>query len=323
LVFVIIAFLLAGCGPDVLLPNGSTPAASAATCEDAKAQLYTGDNYPDLKSMRVKEAADKIFGRAATPEKLAKAKVAALNLLRDETDRWSDPQIIQVPDKLKIRAIVTFISPGLIRAIVLNEALKIYNQSSQPPSLDTLTNNALEKIGKKNELAFMLLIQTEGSNTPKTFSIFPVDMTLHNTAGLQATRTRNDDFLNSPLNFSESSNTGLIFYPNAVKSSLSQCTPFLDTDSDTSLMLRTEAAKIDGENTIITWKFYFPLLASINNQSINVELSDNPTNGDESNAFPLEEPPSVNFDRNRKSIPWREVGRFIWWKLIMDHIPVQ
>ena len=108
----------------------------------------------------------------------------------------------------------------------------------------------------------------------------------------------------------------------SVQKDQSVCTPFLDPSSETSLTLITQNAKIDNVaiNTTLSWKFYFPLLASINAPLFPLDLT-SPTNGEDALESPLNSPPNPGYDRSTDNIPWRDVGRFIWWKLTLDHIP--
>ena len=321
--FMFSALFLIGCAPEALLSGasslGTSIGTSSSTCEKAEAQLYTGNYYPDLQSDKAKALADTIY--AAAPQNLPIARVAAYKFLEYETQRWSDAQYVNLTGKPNMRAIITFLTPGLIRAIVLNQLLFTYD-STAPVSLETTTNAALEKMGTKNDFAFLLLVQTESSSTPKTFSLYPAEITLHNTAGLFAKRTRSDDFLNSPLSFADGKNSGVIFYPMAVMNSQLQCSPFLDQASETSLTLITTTAKVDDVSNVgLSWKFYFPLLAGITPQLMKPDLTTNPSNEALQLASPIQEPPAAIYDHNPEAISWGNIGRFIWWKLTMDHIP--
>jgi hypothetical protein len=311
LVFAAMFFLIVGCGSEA-----SASAQTLPPCETVSAQLYTGNFYPELQSMEALEMADQIY--ALAPQNLVLARRQALKFLRYETQRWSDVQ--SVPSQPNIRVIVSFISPGLVRAIVLNHLLYKYDPV-QPPNLEVATTESLTYFDKKGELAFLILIQVKDLKGDNNFSIFPTDILLHTTADTQVKSTHHDDYVNLPLDFSAQRYSGLFFYPARVIDK-GVCGALLKPGTETSLMLMNNKAQISNNQASLAlhWQISLPMLININKSL--VDISDAAQSEDDMFENPLLKEDKLSiWDPNKDTDTWRDVGRLIWRKMIMDGLP--
>jgi len=315
LVLFVVCFLIIGCGPEA-----SAKTQFLAPCESVNAQIYTGNFYPELQSMEAINVADTIYMLAYQNLPLARSK--ALKFLSYETERWSDIQNFPEITQPNVRVIVTFISPALVRAIVLNQLLAHYNPT-QVASLEVATLESLTSLDRKEEFAFSFLIQAREPTPPNNFLIPLADIQLHTTAGTQVKSSHNDDYLNLPITSSEHRYSGFFFYPaRVIKNGV--CSPLLKPETETSLTLMINTAEIGSQkNVLLHWQIYLPLLAGLNGSltdTINaVQSSDDAT---------FENPLKENDIKIRNPLPedassWRDVGRFIWSKMIMEGMPDQ
>jgi len=312
LVLSAVFFLIVGCSPEASAKTRFLP-----PCESVNAQLYTGNFYPELQSKDAIDVSDAIYALAYQNLPLAKSK--ALKFLSYETKRWSDIQDIPETSQPNMRVIVTFISPSLVRAIVLNDLLANYN-TAQVANLETATMESLTVLDKKEEFAFSFLIQAKEQTPPANFSIPLADIQLHTTAGSQVKSTHNDDYLNLPIASSAHRYSGLFFYPTQVMKN-GVCSPLFKPGTETSLMLKIDTAQIGApENVLLHWQIYLPLLVGLN-RSLTDNVNTVQSADDATFEIPLNEKDVRIRDPIEYANNWRDVGRFIWWKMVLDGLP--
>jgi len=309
-------FSLVGC-----LPPTSAP--TQIPCSVDEKPVYVGTAYPELQSGAVKDIVDKIrsftLQNINDPAKVSIAKREALRLLAHQAERWSSSQYIRLENQPRARVIISFLEPGLIRAIILNNWLSSLN-ITQPADLEQNTNKNLDKFAGRKDLAFLMLVQIE-EQQGKSITVSPGSIALSNTTGVTVTATQIDSFLGFPLSSTDKKQSGFLFYP--IGRMIDQvCRPVLDLNLGTSLMLKIDTVTVgDKTGGPYIWMYYFPLLEPFSNFLFTPDLSTFVQNGEDSFEFPLDEPPSSTFDPNSDVITWRDVGRFIWWKMTMDHTP--
>lgn len=316
LVSSMIMFSLAGC-----IGAASTDPVPQIPCAVEEKPVYVGTAYPELQSDAVKEIVDRIYNftiqNINDTAKVDMAKREALNLLKYQTERWSAVEYIQLENQPRVRVIISFIGPALIRTIILNQWLASLN-TAQPANLEQNTNNNLNKFDTRKDLAFLMLIQPE-QQQGKIITILPGNIALSNTTGVSVTAVQSDSFLGLPLNSTDKTQAGFLFYP--IGRMYDQvCRPVLDLNLGTSLMLKVDAVTVsDKTGGPFIWTLYFPLLESFSTSLFIPNLTDFVQNNEHTYESALSEPPSTTFDPNSDEVPWRDIGRFIWWKLTMEH----
>ena len=304
--------LMAGCASD---PPGDPLTLPA--CPSISSQIYAGDYYPEFRDKEVQAAVEEIYALASTDTITAKRE--ALKLLRYETERWSDVQYVLFDPQPHMRVIVTFITPGLIRAIVLNHYLS-KGIISQPDKLKEATKESLAMLDMREEFAFLILIQPQPSTTPVDFLLPPANILLHTTDGFQVRPTHSDDLLNSPLDTSLDLYSGYFFYPAKVTKH-GACNYLLTPGLETSVMLRIDNARfIEHTDVTMSWVLHFPLLYKLDDPAFIIDRV-TPVNGEDGFESPQLPPAVEHFVRTEDVIPWREIGRFHWWKLVSEGIP--
>jgi len=309
-----VTFFLVGCAAEA-----PTAPQTLETCQTNNPLIYTGASYPEFQSEQAKQVANEIYS-IATQGDLPKAKREGLRFLWYETQRWSDVEYHPFDTLPKVRIIATFLTPGLIRAIVLNNLLFNYDPS-YVANLDAETNTSLEKMDKRQEFAFLLIVQSDESATINTFSIPSGEVLLRTTAGRQVRNTHNDNFENISLR-SKELYSGLLFYPAAAVIN-GVCSPVLEPNIETSLLLLVDRARWgDQVNIGFNWQFVIPLFVELNKPLFNVRKDDLRDNDWENNSpmADIQLAPNSFLDQT-DSVSWREVGRYVWYKLIMDQVP--
>jgi hypothetical protein len=316
LISVFTCLFLASCAAEA--PTAPT---TLAPCQSINPLIYTGDQYPEMQSNEAKKVAEEIFAFAQNGD-IPKARREALRFLWYETERWSDVQYRSFEGGLpSIRVITTFLTPGLVRAIVLNHLVYKYDPQN-PPNLEQETRLRLEELDKRNEFGFLLIIQSDTSTIPHNFSIAAGDILLRTTAGRQVSSTHNDNFVNIPLP-GMGIYSGLLFYPAAAIIN-NNCSPVLEPNMETSLLMVVDNARwADQVNIGFTWHYSIPLFVELNKPLF--DLRNEPVD----NQDYLNDAPQIDIqftndsfkNGEKNNIVWREVGRYIWNKLILDNVP--
>jgi hypothetical protein len=318
--------LLTGCDGNNMLFLAADPAAPTATplptCTPTTGEkFYTAANSVlGKQSQSAASVATKIHDLyLANPSaNLALAKSQAINFLAYETMRWSHIEDIPVDASNSVRAIMTFISPELVRAVMLNHVL--FNESAgQAQNLPDVTNTILTALDNQNQYFFLIVIQpvtTDKSN--KSISISPKQIVLSNVLDIKVPTTNTDNFLNRDFKISSPPRSGLIFFPIATQDG-SQCWPVLDSLHDTSMALSIEAAKIADQSVSIYWEIPFsPALSvtsAIPTPNPNAVLAANEDQPLEEWSLDIAQPVDQTY--------WKTLGRLVWGKLTLDYFSLR
>ncbi|MEI7846246.1 MAG: hypothetical protein WCK35_10625 [Chloroflexota bacterium] len=315
LLFFTSVMVFASCSAEPLQPTQSQ---TLLPCASNSSQIYTGNFYPELRGEDVRKAANEIY--AAASQNPAIAKREALKLLAYEAERWSSVQYVPSDPQPSMRVIVTFLTPGLIRAIVLNHLLST-GRIGPPIDLESATNENLGALDKREEFAFLILIQPEATTVPIQFSISPADIFLHTTDGFQVRSTHSDDYLNDSQSTSSNTLSGLFFYPATVMRKGS-CELLLTPGMETSLMLKIDKATFaDRTNVPIKWVKQFPLLYSLIQPMLKLDFASPMENSEDKEETPLRQAPDVKDYSTKDAILWRDIGRHIWWRMVLVDVP--
>ncbi len=292
------------------------------TCIPGGEKFYTTANgVLGKQSQNAANIASQIYNQyTANPSaNLALAKSQAINLLAYETMRWSHVEDIKIDDSNSVRVIMTFISPELVRAVMLNHVL-FTPSSTQGQTLTDFTNSILTALDNQNEYFFLIFIQpmTTNENT-RNISIAPKQIVLSNVSDLKIPTTNTESFLSRDFNLSSKPRSGLIFFPIARQQG-DQCKPALDPLHDTSMVLSIESAKIADLDKSISWEIPFSPALSVSS----AVPTPNPNAGRVGNAdMPLEEWPQLAPALPVDTAYWRTLARLVWGKLTLDYFSLR
>lgn len=262
---------------------------------------------------------------------LERQKIRALQFLAHETMRWSSVYDIDDGNK-RIRLTVTFISPELIRAVILSHALykEMYRNEDIPGlNLSAYTRQRLQNMDERQEFLFLITVQAE---IPEGSEI-QVDLPATNFFLKKNTNSRvpvshTDGFFKHSLKMSSSQHTGFLYFPFGVSKQVDACHQVLDVLHDKYIMLSIEGAVIDGKKyDEITWQIPFvpPIDVGSAIPTPNPDLRIPSNHAPASIAPPIQKNigptgmVSALTDENRGY--WIQFGQFVWSNLTLDYFP--
>jgi hypothetical protein len=313
----VLIFLLGACGtPQTNASDAPTPS-PIPTCVTSQDKFYTSTNgILGQQSADAARIANDIYNQYISQNNLVLAKSQAINLLAYETMRWSRIEDIPVDKNNMVRGIMTFISPELVRAVMLNHVL--FTTPGQ--DLNYVTNTILTSLDNQNEYFFLLSIQPLTiNNNGKTVYFPPDEIVLRNNSTLQQSSENNDKFLDQKFDFSSTTHAGLVFFPIARSNNDSICTPVLDQLRDTTITL-IATAEIAGQKQNITWNIPFapalPIGSVLPTPNPNVVIGDN-------DSKPIENLSGLDLNTQIDTDYWKKLGRFVWAKLTYDYFSLR
>jgi hypothetical protein len=315
---ILVCILLAGCVGTAPAKNATALAAAQTSCSSHADNFYqANDNAIGIQNEKARLFAANIYGLySANKDNLGLARNQAIDFLAYETERWSHVEDIRVDETNRVWVVMTFISPELIRAVLLNHVL--FNAWQSPNtnlSLDEFSNDTFSALEKQKRYLFMITIQPEtGDEFPASIEIPSSQVVLINNSGLRVNVIANESFLDQNFDFSSGPRAGFFSYPFG-KSEGGECHHVLDPSMDTIITLSLEA-KFGGTKKTITWEIPFapPLPVAV---SIPVSNALDLTDKD---RMPLKDKDLPNIDLGQSEDPafWRDFGRFVWGKLTFD-----
>jgi hypothetical protein len=77
----------------------------------------------------------------------------------------------------------------------------------------------------------------------------------------------------------------------------------------------------DQTNVMLDWVIYFPLLYNLIVPMYDVDTITPVQNADDTFETHLDALEVTSFVESSDSIIWRDVGRLIWWKLLLEGVP--
>ena len=236
------------------------------------------------------------------------SKQSAFQMLELQVRTWTDIESFNMDDTSQARIIVTFLSPDLIRAVTMNEALLA---DPTDPDIQTKTRMGLEQIASREKLIFLLTvlsINTNGTAAAHTFAIPAGEIKLLSANNLDISPVYFDQNLDQPVGLSQY-NFGYLYYPLAVVHDQT-CIEVLNSKFDTNIILKTSSITVDGAASgPMTWTIEYKPLLDIGHT--------NPVVGGqnsyyESDPLPTDIPPNM---LDISDTFWREYAKFVWGHL--------
>lgn len=338
--FLFILATIAGCdlGPRLTPPPTITPTPFPTCIPTATPFKFFSSTAGVLGSQN--QEADSLAGQiyvsalgansAKNITTLDSDKSRALQFLAYETMRWSSVQNIDDGDK-KIRLVVTFISPELIRAVIINHAIykEMYTNEAIPGhNLSAYTNDRLQVMDERQEFLFLVTIQAEVPEGSEIQIELPAtNFFLKKNTDFRVPVSHTDGFFKHSLKMSSSQHTGFLYFPFGVSKKTDACQQTLDTLHDKYIMLSVEGAVIDGKKyDEITWQIPFVPPLDVGSAI----PTPNPDLPIPSNHAPASIAPSIQdigptgmvtalTDQNIEY--WSKLGQFVWSNLTLDYFP--
>ncbi len=238
------------------------------------------------------------------------ARSFALQCLVNETERWSDVQIIKLNDSRDAQITVTYISPELLQAVFLGEVL---NNQPLISDFDTQVQTMLGSVASRDELLFLFtltMINKGSTDSPIPVLDLPIiKMVLTNGAWLEVKPKHADQILDQPINLSDGSVFGYFAYPLAVLDNKNVCNWVLEPKYNTSLVITMPNHKLDGVEINIPHSWTIPYSSLIHVESPeDLITSCMSAIFDENQLSPAKAPPISKND----SAYWLNFARFVW-----------
>lgn len=316
-----LATSLAGCDSYQNSNIQSIQPIAKATCEPNIPDIYDKDLSKDLPN-NSRETAENIYKQALAGTDISIVRREAFKFLTQQTERWSQVEDLTPYGEPKVRTTVVFFSPDLMRAIVLTHLLYRFNPQENP-DLETPVNNSIQKLNQRNELVFMLIVQTEANNN-KTFSIAPRDIRLYNTSSNASgiSISRNDKILDQPLNFRDKPYWGYFYFPNGIMTN-NGCAVSIDPYTDTNITLTTQTAKVGNVNNInINWSFCYCSLLSLDGDFYKPWFGPDNPGAPSTKPSPKDTLPRFDYNIEQNSSAfYAAIAEFVWGRMTAERDP--
>ncbi len=330
--FVLFAPVLCMSGCDTF---SATNPSAACTAETVAANIYKAEPlrepniifefaHPPTPIPQPTNTADPVNTPPPAPEvtppsppsagQIQGARYAAFRHLVKETERWSDIQKIKFSDSTEAEIVITFISPELLQAVSLGDAL---NERNTVFDFNSQARIALDSIAAREELLFLLTVTSPLNYTNLNNHIIKFDtmaLKLKNAEGLELPPGHIESNLGEPINTSSTAVFGYFGYP-VIKLVDGKCKWALDPKYNTNIVITLPEIFVDGVSTgPYSWTIAYMPLIDLN---VPPPLPDFniPPNYDQSQISPLTIPPSGIRLANR----WQDFARFVWYKITLGN----
>jgi hypothetical protein len=243
------------------------------------------------------------------------ARYTAFQQLIKETKRWSDTQVLNLNDSSDARVTVTYLSPELLQAVILNQVLR---DRSLTYGFQDQLQKVLNTVAERNELLFLLTVAMKNSNmapTRHTIRIPIQGMVMHNAENLTITHSHDDHNLEKVIDTSSDPVFGYLAYPLAQVSS-NQCKWILDPKYNTNIVVTVPYVEVDGTSNATPLFWTIPYMSLINPiMPSDTYIWTLPPTYDQSQMAPFAEPPT---DINQPTY-WQDFARFIWSQITLGN----
>jgi hypothetical protein len=278
-----------------------------------------------------------IFQYAATPNAQAPAmqeqltsiaRYQAFQYLIKATRRWSDAETFVLDGSSEAQVTVTFLSPELIQAIYLSGLLK---DSLFSVNFETRTRSILDKLAKRNELLFLVIVSsTKYDNStlnpaPPVMDLPISEMVLINAEDLKVPPNHDDHTLEQPIYVSCGPVYGYLAYPLAVEEN-AECKWLLDPTYNTSIVISAPSVLVNGaDRGPHTWTIQYESLLDPGLPVWLPSFNSAPPGFDQNLLTPLTAPPippvnlTTTMDENSIDLFWRDMARFIWGYVMLEN----
>jgi hypothetical protein len=248
------------------------------------------------------------------PGQVETARYAAFRHLIWETERWSHVQNIKFKDSSETEIVITFISPELLQAVFLVNALK---EGSSISDFQAQARAALDSIAEREELLFLLTVTSPLNNTGLNNHVIKFDtktLMLKNAEGLELEPGHIESNLGQPINSSSEAVFGYFGYP-LIKPADEKCQLALDPKYNTNIVITLPSIEVDG--ILIgpfSWTIAYAPLMDLEVPPAPPDFN-MPPGYDQSQIAPAQIPPSAIKQANR----WQDFAKFVWYKITLGN----
>jgi hypothetical protein len=247
-------------------------------------------------------------------QQIQNARYEAFQYLIKEAKRWSDIETIKFNDASEAEIVITFISPELLQAVLLNNTLK---DGVLISDFQTKVQETLNSVAAREELLFMFTVTAPGNNTSLNNHVLKVqigNLVLNNAESVQLAPSHYDPNLGQPINSSSESVFGYIAYPQ-VSLLEGQCRWTLDPKYNTNIVVTIPTIEVDGVSSgPYSWTISYAPLLNLE-EPPEFPLFIIPPGYDQSQMSPFPTPPTGIKQGNR----WQDFARFVWFKTTLRY----
>ena len=238
-------------------------------------------------------------------------KQDAFQNLEYQVKAWTDIATIDMGESNQGQIMLTFLSPDLVKAVSINEAL-LENPALSDTDKETKARIALEQMASREKLVFlftMIAINTNGiAGAPHTFSITSDQVFLQSANKLQIEPTYAEQNLNQSIGLSQY-NVGYLYYPFAVMNG-TICTEVLNPKFNANIILQTSSVVVDNASVSpLTWAIEYKSLLDIGHSA---PMFNSQNSYYESDPIPSEVPPMA---LETSPLFWSDYAKFVWGHL--------
>lgn len=245
----LLAALLAGCG--------ALPPMSPSV--NGECQGTAGTAALNLYAIEPENWVLDIYNYSRLPDepsspgrKFREARHAAFRILGKQVHRWSDFVDFKLSETDVVRITITYLSPQLVEAILLNEA--IYGGIPADPAEVFKTNllEGLTRTGSRSEILFLITITSTryaaGPNGEAPISIdIPFEsLSLTNSAGVSANAKRFDQSITQLIQLTHGPVAGVFGYQMTVGNEVN-CSLLLDPNMNNTISIHLDDLKINDQ----------------------------------------------------------------------------
>lgn len=231
--------------------------------------------------------------------------------LEHQVRAWTDVATINMGESSQGQVMLTFLSPELVRAVSINEAL-LENPLLSHHEKEEKAKTALEQMASREKLVFlltMIAININGAATsPHTFRITSNEVILQSANKLEIKPAYAEQNLDQSIGLSQY-NVGYLFYPLAVMNG-TVCTEVLNPQFNANIILQTSSVVVDNApGSPLTWAVEYKSLLDLGHSAPMPNLQNSYY---ESDPQPSEVPPMTP---ETSALLWSDYAKFIWGHL--------
>ncbi|MBI5297186.1 MAG: hypothetical protein HY869_17045 [Chloroflexi bacterium] len=266
----------------------------------------------------------------STPgRKFREARHAAFRILGKQVHRWSDFVDFKLSEADVVRITITYLSPQLIEAILLNEAL-YKGVPTAPEVFKTSLLEGLARTGSRAEILFLITITstryTTGPNGEPPISIdIPFkSLSLTNSTGVSASAKRFDQSITQLIQLTHGPVAGVFGYQMTVGNEVN-CSLLLDPNVNNTISIHLDDLSVNGQGRgPQTWTIRYESLLGENGVGMKPQYLEP--------SQPIDNwKPSSNTPRPQITVPstvdgywdsyWEQMACYIWEQVTFANSP--
>lgn len=312
----ILSILLAGCGV------GATSAILSSNPEICSLPASTPNPYDVPPEAWVSEPYRYIAATNSqfSEQQYREARYAAFQLLRKQTERWSNSVDISLSNTETVRITITYLSPQLLQLIEVNHVLMARtNLGMGDGDFQNFVRGSLNKAAKLQGMIFMVTVYAaiEPDRQPVAISLPIKKMVLINAENSTVYPIYYDHGLEGTLYLGNSAFSGFVVYPIAVKNS-DTCHLVLEDTPDRKITIDMSNIIIeDKDRGNFTWTIRYSPILDDGAPDEKSEFTPSDT-WQYSSYVPLSQAPDLYLSSNEY---WDAFSCYLWEQVTYNNLP--